>query len=76
LGYSSGRIEPFAGEKLFSAHDNKLIVRIIGSDKAQVYRTDQQELELITLREPEKLALHSCGMLNANNQRKFSYDLS
>ena len=57
FGYSSGRIEPFAGEKLFSEHDNKLIVRIIGSDKAQVYRTDQQELEFITLREPEKLAL-------------------
>jgi predicted ATPase len=57
FGYSSGRIEPFAGEKLFSAHDNKLIVRIIGSDKAQVYLTDQQELEFITLREPEKLAL-------------------
>jgi predicted ATPase len=57
FGYSSGRIEPFAGEKLFSDHDNKLIVRIIGSDKAQVYRTDQQELEFITLREPEKLAL-------------------
>ncbi len=57
FGYSSGRIEPFAGEKLFSGHDNKLIVRIIGSDKAQVYLTDQQELEFITLREPEKLAL-------------------
>lgn len=57
FGYSSGRIEPFAGEKLFSAHDNKLIVRIIGSDKAQVYLTDQQELEFLTLREPEKLAL-------------------
>jgi predicted ATPase len=57
FGYSSGRIEPFAGEKLFSEHDNKLIVRIIGSDKAQVYLTDQQELEFITLREPEKLAL-------------------
>ena len=57
FGYSSGRIEPFAGEKLFSDHDNKLIVRIIGSDKAQVYLTDQQELEFITLREPEKLAL-------------------
>ncbi|MEG3931532.1 MULTISPECIES: AAA family ATPase [unclassified Microcoleus] len=57
FGYSSGRIEPFAGEKLFSNHDNKLIVRIIGSDKAQVYRTDLQELEFITLREPEKLAL-------------------
>jgi predicted ATPase len=57
FGYSSGRIEPFAGEQLFSAHDNKLIVRIIGSDKAQVYLTGQQELEFITLREPEKLAL-------------------
>ncbi|MEG4118301.1 AAA family ATPase [Microcoleus sp. N9_B4] len=57
FGYSSGRIEPFAGEKLFSDHDNQLIVRIIGSDKAQVYLTDLQELEFITLREPEKLAL-------------------
>ena len=57
FGYSSGRIEPFAGEKLFSDRDNKLIVRIIGSDKAQVYLTNQQELEFITLREPEKLAL-------------------
>jgi predicted ATPase len=57
FGYSSGRIEPFAGEKLFSDGDNQLIVRIIGSDKAQVYLTDQQELEFITLREPEKLAL-------------------
>ncbi len=57
FGYSSGRIEPFAGEKLFSDRDNKLIVRIIGSDKAQVYLTDLQELEFITLREPEKLAL-------------------
>jgi predicted ATPase len=57
FGYSSGRIEPFAGEKLFSEHDNQLIVRIIGSDKAQVYRTDLQKLEFITLREPEKLAL-------------------
>lgn len=57
FGYSSGRIEPFAGEKLFSDGDNQLIVRIIGSDKAQVYRTDLQELEFITLREPEKLAL-------------------
>jgi predicted ATPase len=57
FGYSSGRIEPFAGEKLFSDRDNQLIVRIIGSDKAQVYRTDLQKLEFITLREPEKLAL-------------------
>lgn len=57
FGYSSGRIEPFAGEKLVSNPDNQLIVRIIGSDKAQVYLTDQQELEFITLREPEKLAL-------------------
>lgn len=57
FGYSSGRIEPFAGEKLVSDRDNKLIVRIIGSDKAQVSRTDLQKLEFITLREPEKLAL-------------------
>jgi len=24
----------------------------------------------------KNLALHTCGMLSANNQRKFSYDLS
>ena len=58
FGYSSGRIEPFVGEKLFSnSYDFPLIVRIIGSDKAQIYRTDLQKLEFITLREPEKLAL-------------------
>lgn len=59
FGYSSGRIEPFAGEMLVSdEYKEPLIVRSVGSDKAQIYRTDLQKLELITLREPEKLALN------------------
>ncbi|MCU0542424.1 MAG: AAA family ATPase [Oscillatoriaceae cyanobacterium Prado104] len=58
FGYSSGRIEPFVGERLVSdGYNEPLIVRIVGSDKAQIYRTDLQKLEYITLKEPEKLAL-------------------
>ncbi len=57
FGYSSGRIEPFVGENLLSKNHNfPLIVRTIGSDKAQIFG-DSQELKLMTLREPEKLAL-------------------
>jgi len=74
FGYSSGRIEPFAGEQLFSAHDNKLIVRIIGSDKAQVYLTGQQELEFITLREPEKLALSRYVAFENSEPAAFNID--
>lgn len=58
FGYSSGRIEPFVGEKLISRKRNvDLIDRKIGSDKALFYHYKIQKHITITLREPEKLAL-------------------
>ncbi len=53
FGYSSGRIEPFVGETLFSKEDGTyLIDRKIGGDKADFYHSKS-----VLLREPEKLAL-------------------
>ncbi|NJN98526.1 MAG: AAA family ATPase [Anaerolineales bacterium] len=58
FGYSSGRIEPFVGEILFSKNRNlRLIDRKIGSDKADFYHTKMQQSMSAMLREPEKLAL-------------------
>ncbi len=57
FGYSSGRIEPFVGEKLYSKNRNlKLIDRKIGSDKAYFYHIRMKESVEVMLREPEKLA--------------------
>lgn len=60
LGYSEGRIESFVGEKLY-AKDSRicLIERKIGSNKATFNWGNNQQIELKTLREPEKLALTS-----------------
>jgi predicted ATPase len=58
FGYSSGRIEPFVGEKLYAKESHiTLIKRLIGSDKASFYQAKIGEQMSITLREPEKLAL-------------------
>jgi len=58
FGYSSGRIEPFVGENLYSKRHNILLIdRKIGSDKASFYYSNIQKEDLVTLREPEKLAL-------------------
>ncbi len=55
LGYSSGRIETFVGERLLSKNGNILLMeRKIGSDKAVVYNFG---MRTFTLREPEKLAI-------------------
>jgi predicted ATPase len=57
FGYSSGRIEPFVGETLYSLELNqRLIERKIGSDEAKFYHTDMAQEVTIGLREPEKLA--------------------
>ncbi len=57
LGYSSGRMEPFPGEKLYSRTRSLcLIDRKIGSDKAQFYHSRIGQTAQVTLREPEKLA--------------------
>jgi predicted ATPase len=58
IGYSSGRIESFVGEKLFSKTRNTpLIDRKIGSDKAEFFHLNIRQMATLTLREPEKLAL-------------------
>lgn len=58
FGFSSGRIEPFVGEKLVSLKSNRtLIDRKIGSDKAEFFHLNLQQMAMVSLREPEKLAL-------------------
>ncbi len=58
FGYSSGRIEPFVGERLLSkTRKIALVNRITGSDKAELYHEQMQQTLPIKLRDPEKLAL-------------------
>ncbi len=58
IGYSSGRIEPYVGEKLFSkTRKASLIDRKVGSDKADFYHLNLKQMATLVLREPEKLAL-------------------
>ena len=60
FGFSSGRIEPFAGEILHSKSRNlRLIDRKIGSDKVEFYSISMKQLALYTLPDAEKLALNS-----------------
>ena len=55
---SSGRIEPFPGERLVSSSGSKVLIdRNPGSDKAALYHKDIDQNPLIELREPEKLSL-------------------
>jgi predicted ATPase len=58
FGYSSGRIEPFVGERLISTTRNlTLIDRKLGGDEAEFYHEDVAQRLRIKLRDPEKLAL-------------------
>lgn len=58
FGYSSGRIEPYVGERLYSKSlGTVLIERQVGSDKANFYHYKMCQTALVSLREPEKLAL-------------------
>lgn len=57
LGFSSGQIEPYAGEVLYSKEENVLLMdRKIGSDKANYYN-ESEESPLVNLVQPEALAL-------------------
>jgi predicted ATPase len=57
FGYSSGRIEPFVGERLYSKNRHIcLIDRKIGSNKATFYHLKLDQQVAIELRDPEKLA--------------------
>ncbi len=69
FGFSSGRIEAFAGENLFSKSQNKLLIhRTTGSDKADFYNADSESRSLVALREPEKLALKQYLYYQTNSQ--------
>ena len=58
FGYSSGRIEPFVGERLISKlRQLELVSRAIGSDQATLYHEQLRQPVLLKLRDPEKLAL-------------------
>jgi len=58
LGYSAGRIELFVGEILYSKElGRRLIDRKVGSDKADFYHYNIADTALVTLKEPETLAL-------------------
>ena len=57
FGLSSGRIEPFPGEKLtLTNQDLTLIDRAVGMDKVSFHQK-QVEAMTVTLREPQKLSL-------------------
>ena len=59
FGFSEGRIEPFAGETLYSKPRKLcLIDRKIGSDKVEFYHNTMEQLVSITLKDAEKLALN------------------
>jgi predicted ATPase len=58
LGLSTGRIEPFAGEKLLHFGTQRtLIERKTGSDRATLYHEGVDQHVGVNLREPEKLSL-------------------
>jgi predicted ATPase len=58
FGYSSGRIEPFAGERLYSkSRQIDLIQRAVGSAQATFYHEQLEQPVSIKLRDPEKPAL-------------------
>lgn len=57
FGYSSGRIEPFVGERLNSISRKRMLIdRKIGSDNAVFYHEKMDQDVSLRLREPEKLA--------------------
>lgn len=58
FGYSQGRIEPFAGEKLYSkSRKLQLFQRSVGSVQARFYDEQTAQETQIKLRDPEQLAL-------------------
>ena len=74
FGLSSGRIEPFAGERLLSLREGAtLITRTLGADKAALFHGAIRQAVPVTLREPEKLSL---GLyLDFNREDRASADL-
>jgi predicted ATPase len=58
IGLSSGRIEPFVGERLqLIGSDIDLIHRVVGTDRASFHHAKMDQAITVSLREPEKLSL-------------------
>jgi predicted ATPase len=58
FGISSGRIEPYAGERLRDRDTGLLLIdRPVGSDKAQLHHGNIDQRVPVTLREPDKTSL-------------------
>lgn len=57
FGYSSGRIEAFVGERLWSKQRQiELVNRLVGRDQAAFYHEEFDQTVALKLRDPEKLA--------------------
>lgn len=75
FGISSGRIEPFVGERFLSKKMNIcLIDRKIGSDKADFYHYNVGGSVSVTIREPEKLAFSRYVAFEDQSQEAFVLD--
>src|SRR5262249_30325483 len=58
LSLSAGRIEPFAGERLYSLDRRKVLFeRQVGSSQAEFFHIRMDQAALFDLREPEKTSL-------------------
>ncbi len=74
FGFSQGRIEPFAGEKLYSKElDTNLINRRTGSDRVRFYNDESGQFDR-ELREAEKLALTVYSFLYAEQPGAYEAD--
>jgi predicted ATPase len=72
---SSGRIEPYAGERLQDVWGNRAwINRAVGSDKASLFHTNIEQHVSVTLREPEKLSLGLYLDFNQGHQEAAELD--
>lgn len=58
FGLSSGRIEPFPGERLTRSSDELVLIdRKVGSDRASFFNLGLKQMVPVELREPDKLSL-------------------
>ena len=75
FGFSSGRIEPFVGERFRSkARNLTLIERAIGSAEADFYHEDLKQMARMKLREPEKPAFSNYLLFTNPSQETADLD--
>lgn len=75
FGYSSGRIEPFVGERLVSKSRRiELVNRAVGSDQAAFYHEELQQTVALKLRDPEKLAFSNFLLFSEPKEEAIELD--